>query len=72
MNKRLLSITLVVGLLTAITIPLAAILNQGSPVLDPRSIPLSFAVALLTGIVFGLYPAIRAAGFDPVEALRYE
>jgi len=55
-----------------LTIPLATILNQGTPVLDPRSIPLSFVVALLTGMVFGLYPAIRASRFDPVEALRYE
>ena len=53
-------------------IPLTAILNQGTPVLDPLSIPLSFLVALLTGSIFGLYPAIRAAGFDPVRALRYE
>ncbi len=53
-------------------IPLAVILNQGTPVLDPLSIPISFMVALLTGTMFGLYPAIRAAGFDPVRALRYE
>jgi len=53
-------------------IPLAAILNQGTPVLDPFSIPISFIVALLTGTIFGLYPAIRAAGFNPVRALRYE
>jgi ABC-type antimicrobial peptide transport system permease subunit len=53
-------------------IPLAAFLNQGTPVLDPLSIPLSFIVALLIGTIFGLYPAIRAAGFDPVRALRYE
>jgi ABC-type antimicrobial peptide transport system permease subunit len=53
-------------------IPLAAILNQGTPVLDPLSIPISFIVALLTGTIFGLYPAIRAARFDPVRALRYE
>jgi putative ABC transport system permease protein len=30
----------------------------------------SVAVAVITGLVFGLYPAIRAAAIQPVEALR--
>jgi putative ABC transport system permease protein len=60
---------IVLGILS---IPLAASFNQGIALLAPESIPLSIGVALVTGICFGIYPAMRAARLDPIDALRYE
>lgn len=33
---------------------------------------LAFTISVMTGVLFGIYPAFRAAGMNPVEALRHE
>jgi putative ABC transport system permease protein len=52
---------------------LVRLLYPSLPVsLSAWSVTMAFTFSLSVGVFFGVYPAFKASGVDPVEALRYE
>jgi putative ABC transport system permease protein len=69
----LVGVLLGVSLVYVIPFLAATITNTYLPAkLDVFSIFLSLGVAVGVGVIFGLYPAVRASRLDPIEALRHE
>lgn len=61
------------GVILGVSIPyLITYFADQATIVQPWSPIIAFGISGLIGVLFGLYPAIRAADMDPVEALRHE
>jgi putative ABC transport system permease protein len=63
----------VIGVLLGITVPfVVTYFSEMKTIITIWSPMIAFTISAAVGVIFGLYPAQRAAQMDPVEALRHE
>lgn len=63
----------IVGIIVGSAIPFGvSYFGKMRTLITPGSLVLAFGISTAVGLIFGLYPAYRAANMDPIESLRHE
>ena len=62
-----------IGVLAGIGVMnLVPLILKTPAIFSPSALILAFVFSTAVGLIFGLYPAIKASGLDPIHALRYD